>query len=595
VKTISLKKVSAVAVASLGFGLLSVVPVQAATFDTGGELSCVQSLENNASGGTTCTGAVGGQVKLTFLEDATTDYKITVSGMTIVRVDGSVYAVDAVASSGSADEHSYVNGSNTNDGIWYNGDDTDNGGTFDLVLTSAVAGTGTITLTSYNASTGVGTVVSTGSITWGASALTGLSQANSDFEILDSAADCDSTASRANDQTVLTANKRSSIAYDDTNGTRALHGCLILRTGLGTVFDGDGLDTFLVTTTIGSLASGSLSRSSSTKTTSGDSNDDALSTQIFGDGLAAGTGSITVTAIEGTTAVTFTKTFTQFGEIAKLAMTPVTYAGKTAGSTVWDAPDYVTDGEVAVAFTLAATDANSAAVTNFDYDNTSAEYTLYKVVDSDLVAGSPTFNVNNPADATEAGIPTVVVDGYGTASAVGASTAYVTVDCSAATMSSQKLNITVYAPDVDGKYTVSATGVYYCSGAVSTITVTPTATSVAAGGTTTFNIAAKDAKGYPVADGTSVSLVASNGASVAPGSTTTANGAIATAPTVVTSNSASSTVVTAIIGSVSGNATVNTTGAASNQSAQAMLDSLNAKLVALNALIAKIMKKLGVK
>jgi hypothetical protein len=104
-----------------------------------------------------------------------------------------------------------------------------------------------------------------------------------------------------------------------------------------------------------------------------------------------------------------------------------------------------------------------------------------------------------------------------------------------------------------------------------------------------------DAAGYPVADGTAVTLAASNGSVVAPSSKTTANGAFATAATLIVGTDSPSTAVTAIAGSKSASATVTITGAASNNNLLTQIDALNAKIVALNALIAKIMKKLGVK
>jgi hypothetical protein len=133
------------------------------------------------------------------------------------------------------------------------------------------------------------------------------------------------------------------------------------------------------------------------------------------------------------------------------------------------------------------------------------------------------------------------------------------------------------------------------AGAVDKIEVTPAATSVVAGGSTTVNVKASDANGYPVADGTSISLLASNGSSVAPSSKTTVNGSFVSAATVVTSTGASDTTVSAVSGSKTGSAKITLTGGSSTGSLAAQIDALNAKIVALNALIAKIMKKLGVK
>ena len=66
-KTISLKKVSAVAVASLGFGLLSVVPANAAA----GDLTVTGALVKGAASATatTATQAIGNQVIFTYEEN----------------------------------------------------------------------------------------------------------------------------------------------------------------------------------------------------------------------------------------------------------------------------------------------------------------------------------------------------------------------------------------------------------------------------------------------------------------------------------------------------------------------------------------------
>jgi hypothetical protein len=95
VKTISLKKVSAIAVASLGFGLLSVVPAQALSGDLNGKVICTSSstaVNAATAGGATASTA---NAPATFTVVAGSTFKCTVAQETDYE------AVDAVAYSGS--------------------------------------------------------------------------------------------------------------------------------------------------------------------------------------------------------------------------------------------------------------------------------------------------------------------------------------------------------------------------------------------------------------------------------------------------------------------------------------------------------------
>jgi hypothetical protein len=571
----SIKRIALVAVAALGFGVVTTVtPASAATYSA--------TYWSMPTGLDTTNGkaAVGGQAVAVFNAADTSTVYVTFTDLTVVSYaddNDSTWDADGQGANASVTD----GGTNATTGglTWTPAADTEYLG---FTVTRATAGSGTITVKTVNSTTGVATTLTSITIDFVASTSIAISQANSRFGLVGGGSTCDSSSSIVTDEATLAANAATSISYADTDGTRSIATCLIIRDGLGNVFDADSLDTYIVQTTIGDFATGStLTRSSTTITTSGDTNDDAASNQIFGDGLAAGVGTVTVTAIEGTASVSFTATLTQFGEIAKVTSTQVTYAGLAADST-WDAPDYVTNGQVAVVATLAATDANGNAIRRFNYDDASSAYTLYYQVDTDLVAGSPSFNADSPASVTETGAPTVTVASYGTASAVGASTAYVTVNCGDSVLrAAQKLSIVVWAPDEDGDYTIKTDPItYYCSGAVSTVTVTPTETEVAAGGATTVNVTVMDAGGRPVADGTSVTLAATNGSTVAPSSKTTVNGAFATAASLVAGSQSASTNVTAIVGSKSGTASVTVTGVSTSGDA---LDAANEATDAANA------------
>jgi hypothetical protein len=202
-------------------------------------------------------------------------------------------------------------------------------------------------------------------------------------------------------------------------------------------------------------------------------------------------------------------------------------------------------------------------------------------IDSTFTAGAPAAGTSDSAGATIA-----ISDGAGDISGAAFGTNIALVRCSTSAKA-EKLTITAIGVNVLATKILSPTSAtFYCSGAEATVTVNATGT----------NVNVVDASGYPVADGTSVTLVASNGAVIAPATKTTVNGKFATAATFIPSSTSSTATVTAIVGSKSGtSAAIAGSGAASNQTIATQIDALNAKIVALNALIAKIMKKLGVK
>jgi len=132
--------------------------------------------------------------------------------------------------------------------------------------------------------------------------------------------------------------------------------------------------------------------------------------------------------------------------------------------------------------------------------------------------------------------------------------------------------------------------VFYCAGGVaanSGITVTPSATDGAAGDAISFNISAVDANGYPVADGTSVSLVANNGAGIIHNAKTTSNGTFKSTslPSVVL-GSTGPVNVTALNNGKSGSAQVTVNGSQTNDAIDAAneaTDAANAATDAANA------------
>jgi hypothetical protein len=183
-----------------------------------------------------------------------------------------------------------------------------------------------------------------------------------------------------------------------------------------------------------------------------------------------------------------------------------------------------------------------------------------------------------PADRTSDAIASSVATSYdadaGTdVSELGGNALAVTCGTSKA----EKLTITAWGTDSAGARVKSNSVDFYCSDAAAKVTVTASGTSV--------NVDVTDANSFPVADGTSVALAASNGSVVAPAAKTTSNGKFATAATFIANSTAATSSVTAIVGSVSG------TSAAVKGSGT----SIEAQIASMLKLINKIMKRLNIR
>ena len=183
-----------------------------------------------------------------------------------------------------------------------------------------------------------------------------------------------------------------------------------------------------------------------------------------------------------------------------------------------------------------------------------------------------------PADRTSDAIASSVATSYNSTAGtdvtkLGGNALAVTCGTSVA----EKLTITAWGLDSAGARVKSNSVDFYCSNAVDKVTVTAAGTSV--------NVNVTDANGFPVADGTSVALAASNGSVVAPSSKTTENGKFASAATFIANSTAATSSVTAIVGTKSG------TSAAVAGSGT----SIESQIASMLKLIQKIMKKMGIK
>jgi hypothetical protein len=194
-----------------------------------------------------------------------------------------------------------------------------------------------------------------------------------------------------------------------------------------------------------------------------------------------------------------------------------------------------------------------------------------------------------------------VAQAVGTTSTTGAAgpgTYLASVTSAVSGTSGKSATVTFRTLKSDGTYISAAALTFTLGGSVSTETISFDKTAYAPGEAMTVTVTAKDSTGNAVYDGvTSPTLTASKsvGGSLTSGFYTSGT----------VKNTANTLFAPALGGSFSVNGTSSNTAetkisaAASVTDANAglltQIDALNAKIVALNALIAKIMKKLGVK
>jgi len=580
VKTISLKKVSAVAVAALAFGgLTSVAPAQAAA----GDYTCTTAYNT-----TSCTQVVGGAVTLTFSAEVAVSsgtavtYTVTSTGVGSI---GSLVGTDAGGHTASA---RYLVGTTTsatfpNTSLDYKAALSSGAATVQnvaIVLTSATAGTQTITATKKDAN-GTPTNTYTQTVTWTTAANTGINAAKSTMYVAADDGNCsDPGASKAADAVIAAAE-----AISRTSTATAVDVCIIAR---------DANDNLL--TVASATVTGSFGRSD---TVGANETGEYRYDLAAASSVLSGTETITAVVIDsfGNAAV-LTTTLSVYGSLKAITLSAVrgsAYAAVDQSTTDIDTyNEYVaaTSTDRVLVVGIRATDANSAVI-DLNAAGIAAANSVTTsnwTVDSDKVDGAPEDRTSQTLGSA---INDLAPENELSSSRYGSSVGNVQyIVCGT---KPEKLTLTAWGKNSDAVWVKSNSIDVYCAGAASTVTVTPSATSVASGASATVNVSVKDANGYPVADGTSVTLAANNGAVVAPSSKSTAAGVFTTAATLIVGSDSASTTVSAIAGGKTGTATVTVTGGSSNSSLLTQIDALNAKIVALNALIAKIMKKLGVK
>jgi len=548
---------------------------------------------------------LGNQGKITVVLPATasTTYKAVSSG--VGAITGSVdtgttsTTISGVATDFSAGITS-VTAANTN--------------AHGIVLTltnAATAGTQTITVTTVDTTTGLSSALYSTTVTW--SAIAAMSPGASIVRIAPtgtSAIAQGATPSTTNAYTSTldaipysapraTGNQPATIQVILVNndGTAATQGHKVTAS-----VSGSG---FVLVDNSGAAADGT-SRSSTATLTAGTEN--VAWVHISGDGTA-GTGTIGLTvtdAVSGVTTALPSKTVTFNGSVTKLAVTTTNFTIGKAGSTTGGAAaarvsaneigdstntsSTVTSGTTTPAFIVTATDSG-------DRNVTTGSVPTVKSSDANVVSGGTCIlddgsNADYSAKRSNANSTSVGVYNCNFSSAANA-----------ASGSKATLTISVADPASTTGGTLTTTLAVTIGGSISTETVAFNSPSYAPGDAMVITRTAKDSAGNPVFDGAGAGAVSFNKAvgGTAPGAGVYIGGVSASATSVAKSKVFAPSIPGALTATMTGGdaaATVRTASSTvtdANAGLLTQIDALNAKIVALNALIAKIMKKLGVK
>ena len=439
-----------------------------------------------------------------------------------------------------------------------------------IVVSSSAAGTQTLTATALNSD---GSVVGsyTATITWGAATAAGISKANS-ILYTSSTSGCNAATSLGAAQIDAGTYGKSSAHYKAASAARI---CLA-------TFDASGNAITPATSSVKFFGIGTVNGGATNSTAN------VSYGTLSGDSSNKGLQTLTAYATDayGNT-VSWTTTFTWYGNVASIVLANNVFADHASATSTGIAANAPVDGKGA------ATD-------------TTGYHTLgVQLLDSAgaVIPQSAWGTVTNHVSATNLKI--VSDKGNGNVSgAKGQSNAYATVtfDSTGNDYAGQgskwggfdvacsqggkyeHLKITAYAYNsaTGADDLVSNTVDFYCSGLVATVAVTAPA-SADAGTTNAVNVSVLDANGYPVGDGTAVSLASSNGGIFLGGSTTTTNGSLYT-PTNLIAGSQGDNVVTALVSGatpITGTATVSVSGGVAGSSSLA-LDAANAATDAAN-------------
>ena len=522
---------------------------------------------------TAATATAGGvaTVRVTNFADTSTDdyYNVVVSGGSLSNV-----TVSANIDKDSANTAGFnlANGASLAAGINFYVDSAATvSDTVDLQVTSAVAGTVTITVTGFSSTTGIGTVFAAPSVTFGTALSTSATVSTSKIYVIDT----------HNTEALSTSTAPGAI--DRAAGTNAAAFTIIVNDGYGNPINGQAVSAVVT-------GPGLINGSGAANTASGTPAARVVATTTNSAGKASfnldadGTAGVSTVTFSAGSTVLGSKTVTFYGAVAKYTATTILNA--VAGTATQDAVN------------VSAVDAAGIAVPGATIYAFSSSATTASVEASDTTATTAVATESNAGTAAS----------YISAKAIG--TAGFTVTPAAATTASS-VTITFGNAATLALSTVTTTAVVAIGGIeATTVTLTSNKTSYAPGEAVTLTLTYRDSLGRLTGTNPGTTLVASSSSSVGlGGATLPAAGAVVTkvgtktyavfAPltggpvSVTVTSGTDATHLATAARSVASTVTFNVTDA--NASLLTQIDALNAKIVALNALIAKIMKKLGVK
>jgi hypothetical protein len=608
VKTISLKKVSAVAVASLGFGLMSVVPAQADAVSAEALFTSISlskitttptvgaAVDFNLGGvSTTAAGETaadtigirsylksypsGGFVQTTASATAAgTDTEFFVPANVAEAAAGGVYTITLTAVTNTT--AGTVVGSSTNGAAKFSFTPA-KAGSYELVVWVDSDGDGVqdITETSQNASV---TVVA------GATYSNTLSTAYQSFGA-GSAAPTSSTTAAPSNQTATKGglDGTNDVASSIDVVVKGSTGSTYTSASLSAEISGPGYlvwadeaatvaDKCLVSPTYGANVGRSLAARSV---------DDQSRIAVCADGTS-GVATVTIKMTDADDAVytLAVRTVTFFGAVSAIKATGVLTIARALGASNTGVAEANRNGlEDTPSVIVFATDKNGVGVTGLTITAKSSDVT---VMNSALPTVAEDIKIS-------ANIYSSGGAGYYNIITTGASTS---VSGAKATMTFR-----VVDPAGDGTTYLTSDVAFTIGGSVSTEVISLDKLAYAPGEAMVVTITAKDSSGNPVYDGAASPAIsfskAAGGTAIGVSAYTAGKSATsATAPTVFAPVIAGSFQALATSGNTAKSAISSSASVTdANAGLLTQIDALNAKIVALNALIAKIMKKLGVK
>ena len=623
VKTISLKKVSAVAVASLGFGLLSVVPASAAEEAAGQTVNITLANANTATE-VNALARVNFMANMTSITNLAADGTVTFQSALVSYPAGGFVQVTAVANAtgldGAALTDTDLYTAGTNPSTQTEGSTA--GSTYVLSLESDATAGGTNNADYVAVTTAASTTVAAATFTftpnkvgtyvlrvWHDAATAGTLNFNEMFkditltvtapaaisaslstayQTLTTGAAADSTTDKVPARVVKTLGTTAAAAITVTlrdSANAVITAADAITLGATVSGDAGGVGATIATaatTTFANQCPGTQPVRVATSITYTD-----VAQIYFCASNQSGTSTITITATDADGVVTTigSETISYYGAVASLSVTPVHSIIRAAGGTTGDA----------TAQRIATTSPAAMVVTAKDSKG---------MLVGDLAAS---LSVTGTAGI---GSITCAEDVYDT----GTSGAYglggegnygCTVTSTGAAVSGGKdtVQIRIVDPADSTKYIYATTQNVTFGGAPSTVTMSFDKTSYTAGAKGVLTVTVTDSAGNPASDGVYATLF--SGASTTnltgstPGAAVVVIGGKKTYDVYLPNGKGTANITNtlgATIASKAG-ATVSATTEVADPNAGLLtqIDALNAKIVALNALIAKIMKKLGVK